>query len=254
MILYFSATGNTKYLAENLGEIFNDEVVSLFSYIKANEKADFFSEKPYVLVSPTYGWRVPRFLSQYLKNCKFSGNKNFYTIMDFGNSAGNSQKYHRKLIEDKGLTYRGIYGIQMPENYLMLFDLDSEQRNREILSKAKYELLKALKFISENRDFPKANISMMDKILSSIVNDVFFKFIVKDKKFYYTDKCTKCGRCKKVCVLNNITYEKGYPKWNGNCTHCAACISKCPYGAIEYGKKTIGKDRYLLSKLLKDVR
>ncbi|WP_414731746.1 4Fe-4S dicluster domain-containing protein [Anaerococcus sp. NML200537] len=37
---------------------------------------------------------------------------------------------------------------------------------------------------------------------------------------------------------------------NGRCIHCSACISKCPRSAIEYGKKTRGKKRYLLNKLL----
>lgn len=81
---------------------------------------------------------------------------------------------------------------------------------------------------------------------------MFFKFIVKDKKFYYTDKYIECGKCEKECVLNNISYIDGKPKWNGNCTHCMACLSKCPTGAIEYGKKTVGKERYLLKNIVEE--
>ena len=36
----------------------------------------------------------------------------------------------------------------------------------------------------------------------------------------------------------------GCPTWNGACTHCTACLNLCPAGAIEYGKKTVGKPRY----------
>ena len=47
-----------------------------------------------------------------------------------------------------------------------------------------------------------------------------------------------------VCPLKNIVIRDGRPTWNGACTHCTACLNLCPAGAIEYGKKTVGKPRY----------
>lgn len=249
MILYFSGTGNTEYLAKNLSQILEDEVVDLFSYIKNNKNKDFHSEKPLILLSPIYGWRLPRFLSRYLKKCKFSFNRDIYVIVNYGDSAGNADKYIREDIKTLGLNYKGLYGIKMPENYLMLFNLDSDETNRNVVKSAKDEILKAGNIILENKNFNKPKIGLIDRFLSSVVNSVFYKFIVKDSKFYYTDKCISCGACKDFCVLNNITYENGFPKWNGRCTHCTSCISKCPTCAIEYGKKTVGKNRYLFKNL-----
>lgn len=107
----------------------------------------------------------------------------------------------------------------MPENYLALFELDSDEKNREIVKESDIKIEKATKIIKEGKNFEKKKIKFQDKIISGLVNDVFFKFIVKDKKFYYNDKCIECGKCEKECVLNNISYEDGKPKWNGNCTH-----------------------------------
>lgn len=246
MILYFSGTGNTEYLAESLSKQLDDEVINLFDDIKNNRQGDFYSEKPFVIISPTYGWRVPRFLSHYLKRSNFSGNKDIYVIMNFGSSSGNADKYIRRDIQTLGLHYRGLYEIKMPENYLALFELDSDDANAKIVNEASNEIVNAGNLILADKNFNKPKISLLKRFLSSAVNDIFFKFIVKDKKFYSTDKCIQCGVCAKVCVLNNIDYIDGFPNWNGNCTHCMACVSKCPTGAIEYGKKTVGKDRYLL--------
>ena len=33
------------------------------------------------------------------------------------------------------------------------------------------------------------------------------------------------------------------------CTHCMACICRCPSEAIEYGKHSIGKPRYVCPEL-----
>ena len=37
MIIYFSGTGNSEYIAKRLGELIEDEVINLFDYIKNNE-------------------------------------------------------------------------------------------------------------------------------------------------------------------------------------------------------------------------
>ncbi|MEB3429982.1 EFR1 family ferrodoxin [Citroniella saccharovorans] len=249
MILYFSGTGNSEFLAEELGKILEDSILNLFDFIKENRITDFYSDKPFILIAPTYSWRLPRFISNYLGKCKFSGSSDIYVILNFGDSFGNAEIYLKKDIEKLGLNFRGLYGIKMPENYLMLFDLDNDEKNREIVLKSKDKLNKISEYIKNNEDFPKNNSGFIGKFESGLINPLFFKFIVKDKKFYYSKKCIKCGLCEKVCVLNNISYENGYPKWNGNCTHCAACICKCPASAIEYGNKTLGKKRYLLKNL-----
>lgn len=252
MILYFSATGNSEFLAKSLGDELGDEVVDLFSYIKEGNIGVFESDSPFVLVCPTYSWRVPLFLSKYLLNCDFKGSRDFYVVMDYGDSCGNAYKYIKDDIDILGLNFKGLYGVKMPENYIMLFDLDSPETNKKIIAGAKNEIGNIVSYIKNKVNFPKKKVSLIGKFQSSVINPIFFKFIAKDKKFYATDKCISCGLCEKVCVLNNITYKKARPVWNGNCTHCSACISKCPVSAIEYGKKTQGKDPYLLSKILED--
>lgn len=80
--------------------------------------------------------------------------------------------------------------------------------------------------------------------MSTIANPMMYSMMVKDNKFYVTDKCVGCGTCAARCPENNITIENGKPVWHGNCTHCCACIAGCPHEAIEYGKGTIGQVRF----------
>lgn len=250
MILYFSATGNSEYLAKSLANELGDEVVDLFSYIKEGRPGVFESDRPFVLVCPTYSWRVPLFLSKYLLNCGFIGSRDFYVVMNYGDSCGNAYAYIKEDLDNLGLNFKGLYGVKMPENYIMLFDLDSPDINKKIIAAAKNEIGNITRYIKNKDNFPKKKVGLIGKFQSGVINPIFFKFITKDKKFYATDKCISCGLCEKVCVLNNISYKNGRPIWKGTCIHCSACISKCPLGAIEYGKKTLNQDRYLLSKII----
>lgn len=43
--------------------------------------------------------------------------------------------------------------------------------------------------------------------------------------------------------------QNGKPVWGQDCTHCMACICYCPAEAIEYGKMSLGKPRYLFEAL-----
>ena len=151
MILYFSGTGNSEYIAKKLAEDLADEALDLFTYIKNKKKGDFHSEKPFVLVAPTYSWRVPRFLSEYLLGCTFTGSKEIYVILNYGDSCGNAEKYIRKNTKKLGLNFKGLYGIKMPENYLMLFNLDSDEHNRKLIDAANDKITKRLLFSKMGR-------------------------------------------------------------------------------------------------------
>ena len=114
-----------------------------------------------------------------------------------------------------------------------------------------YQPEEAAAYILQGKPFPKQNISPKDRMKSGSVNTVFYKKFVKAKPFYTTDNCVGCGACADRCVLNNITIHNGKPVWGDNCTHCMACICGCPTEAIEYGKKSLGKPRYMCEEYQK---
>lgn len=69
------------------------------------------------------------------------------------------------------------------------------------------------------------------------MNTVFYPLFVKADAFYSTDECIGCGLCEKLCPLKNIQIKDHRPVWGKECTHCMACIAKCPKKAIEYERK-----------------
>lgn len=246
MVIYFSGTGNSRYCARMLAAGLGDECMDSFNYIKNQIAAELISGKPWVFVAPTYCWQLPHLFEKFIETGSFEGNRDAYFVMTCGSDIGNAGAKLEKLCRDKGLNYKGVLQVVMPENYIAMFNAPKEDEASRIVKAASRVLDRNIDVIKKGEFFSKNKVSIVDKLKTGPVNPVFYKFFVKDKAFYSTDACIACGKCEELCVLNNINLKEGKPVWKGNCTHCMACICNCPAEAIEYGNKTKGKPRYRL--------
>lgn len=255
MIFYFSGTGNSKYVAEILGKTLEQPLVNLNDLIRGDECRTggcFASKAPLVFVTPTYAWRIPRVVKDWIAENTFSGNRDAYFVMTCGSENGNAGQYLQTLCAQKGLRFRGVYGVVMPENYIAMFRAPTLPQAKNIIDRAKPEIEKAAACILEDKDFPPQEIRLADKLYSGIVNRVFYKLFVSAKGFAVTSACIGCGACVQNCPLQNIQLQNGKPVWGNSCTHCMACICRCPKEAIEYKKKSRRQTRYTAERALKN--
>jgi flavodoxin/NAD-dependent dihydropyrimidine dehydrogenase PreA subunit len=244
MILYFSGTGNSRYTAQLIGRVTGDTIVSINELVKSGSKEELHSEKPFVFVCPTYAWRIPRLVEDFIKKNRFNGNAQAYFVLTCGDAPGNAAHYAEKTCKEKRLAFLGLASVVMPENYIALFDVPSKAQANAILQKANARILEIAEHIKNDHPLPREKLTLVDRIKSGIVNNVFYPFFVNAKGFYSTDACTGCGKCSRLCPLNNIKLTDGKPRWGQSCTHCMACICGCPCEAIEYKHNSQGKPRY----------
>lgn len=244
MIIYYTGTGNSRFIAEAAADFLADEVTDARPYIKTHKAGSFTSTTPNVFCSPTYAWRLPLVFSHFIEESHFSGSKDAWFIMSCGDDVGHASAYIQKLCQKKGLHFRGLLPVVMPENYLALFPVPGPQEAREIIDAALPTLKQGLERIQQNQDFAPLPCSLSDRLKSGMINVLFRRFVVKSRAFRSTEACIGCGRCVQNCVQNNIVLKEQRPQWGNDCIHCMACICSCPVEAIEYGKKTIGKARY----------
>jgi len=244
MVIYFSGTGNSRYVAESIALRTNDKLVNANEYIKAGKSADFASDSPFVFVSPTYAWRIPRIFSDYIENGTFKGNLTAYFVMTCGSDIGNADKCLKELCAKKRLRYMGVKMVQMPENYVAVFDVTEKAESELLIAQSDITAKSISEIIISGKAIPSENISMMAMMKSRHMNPIFYSLVVNAKGFHVTDNCISCGKCEELCPLNNIKIHEGKLVYGKNCTHCMACICACPTEAIEYKKRTIGKARY----------
>lgn len=253
MVIYFTGTGNSQFVAEALADQLHDKIECANTYMKKNKRGDFTSKKPYVFVFPIYLSSMAEVFADFIKNSEFAGCDQAYFVATCASAMGATPNVASKLCKQKGLTFMGAAKIVMPQNYIVLFAMTGKDEIKRRIDNCKQEL-SALGEIIAKRGFIDSQFSSAFEYgLIKLVEKLYNGPCTKTKQFYATDSCSHCGLCEKTCPMNNIKMQDGKPMWIKSCTHCMACINRCPKAAIEYGKNTVGKPRYVCEKYKPEV-
>ena len=244
MVFYFTGTGNSGYAARRIADGLGEPLLCLNDRIKAGDTAPVETGEQLVIVTPTYAWRIPRIVEDWLLHTELTGAKRAWFVMTCGSEIGNADKYNREFCTEKAIFCMGTAQIVMPENYIAMFSAPQADKARQIVAKAEPNIDCVIASIQSNQPFAPTRNNLYDRFISSAVNPIFYKCFVKADAFTASDACIGCGQCAKRCPMNNVTLKDGKPVWGKNCTHCMACICYCPKEAIEYGKKSVGQPRY----------
>lgn len=204
MILFFTGTGNSRYIARRIADSLGDELLNMNERIKAWDTSEISADGRLVFVVPTYGWRIPRIVEKWIDETPFSGSFKVWFVMDCGGEIGDADKYIRQLCSRKSFDYMGVKQIVMPENYVAMFGVPNDEQAARIIEKAQPDIADASETIKAEKKFAQPRRNAYDKLMSDIVNPVFYKLFVKADAFTANDKCIGCGKCAKMCPLNNI--------------------------------------------------
>lgn len=244
MIVFFSGTGNSRYVAELIGKAIDDNLVSINQIIKTGNREVLKSEKSLVFVCPVYALKIPRIVDSFIREAHFEGNRKAYFVLTCESSSGNALHYIRKICHEKGFAFMGMTSVCMPQNCVTHYDVPDKAQQKAIIRKAVPNILAVAERIKNDQPLSEETVKSSDKLWTGVASTLFYAFIATAKGYYSTDDCVGCGKCAALCPLNNIEIKNHKPMWKSNCTQCMACISGCPKEAIEYRNRTKGKLRY----------
>lgn len=238
-IYYFTATGNSLYVAKKIKEGLGD--CDLISIPKVLKNQDFNVEDNIIgFVYPIHCGSLPIVVEDFISKLNIKEKTYIFAVgVTGGGKAKISFSHINELLGDKGKL----------SNYLCVKYISNYTRAGR--NPTKERAIKAIKLNEDNiADFIKSIKKQEVKNVAYkaskkvMYNGWKYLFKNKDKGFNVNDKCIGCEMCKSICPVDNIKMINNKPVWLGNCTDCMACINICPKEAINIGNKTIKKNRY----------
>lgn len=238
MILYFSATGNSKYVATRVADALGAATSSIPDRLDAD--ALVFNEDVFGVVSPTYYYGLPSIVCDFLEKAQFTANYSFF-VATYGTRCGATGHLARRYAH---ASIDALFSVRMPDTWTPTFDLSTPEKVAafEATTESDIECIIEKAGARAHGDF------MRDKVPSAIAvpgHALTYDRARKTAHLHVEDSCIGCGLCARKCPVHAIEMRDKRPVWvKDRCVMCLGCLHRCPTFSIQYDDRTRDHGQY----------
>lgn len=245
MIYYFSGTGNSKWVAEQLALLTADTVTNISTLLGNGTVAGWAGKDTVIgLVFPIYAWGAPRIVEDFIRSFNMEQGTYAYAVCTCGDDAGCAMKRLKKIFP-----WQSAWSVPMPNNYIPMYDVDAPELMQKKLAFARDKLPIIAQTVKARAFVTDVHTGGMAGLKTWLINPIFNQFAMTTRPFTVDVGCTGCGLCADNCPVNAIQIAQGKPTWvKKRCCQCMACIQRCPVRTIQYGAGTRTRGRYYFEK------
>ncbi len=246
--IYFSGTGNTKYCVETFLKEY-DSTALAFSIEEENVVQKINEQQNIVFGYPVQFSNIPKIVKDFIvSNSDIWKDKKVFVIATMGLFSGDGSGMLARLLSKHGAIVVGGLHLKMPDCIGDEKALKrSLQENQDLVKKAVLKIKSAVCDL-RNDNPQQEGIGLIYHLAGLFGQRLYFynkTGSYSDKLKIDDNKCIGCGKCVKLCPMNNIHIDKQKAVPGNMCTMCYRCISKCPTQAITLLGKRIFEQCYI---------
>lgn len=245
MILYFSGTGNSFYIAKKLAEKLQDRCVSIAALVCSNQyELAVKPDEAIGFVYPVLACAPPDVVTDFIQNVHFNGYRDnyMYSVFNCAGSPEYTSRILRETAKKAGFCVKGFYDVLMPGNYITKKQHLPAEKTEEYLAHCDEKLEEIASAVRrQDSNYKKERHSFF---LSYGLHKL--AVLEKTEKFVFGDDCVRCGKCVDICPMEAITMTEDKPtRKESKCAFCLACVNICPTRALQVGNETQGNPQYI---------
>lgn len=106
----------------------------------------------------------------------------------------------------------------------------SLEKNKVLVKKAEQKISKVVQLLKSGQP-TQEGVGTLYRMAGFFGQRLYFGHKTKnysDKLYVDEDQCIGCGKCEKLCPMNNIKTVDKKVVQNNQCTMCYRCINNCP--------------------------
>lgn len=241
-IACFSGTGNSWYASRRIADGFeNAQVVLIPDWIEKKEEIEI----PSILgmVFPSYFGGPPemvvRFIDEVLATQDLTQLEYLFVVITHGGMPLYTQSCVDRLLSEAGCVASYSTSLKMPDGYILLYKVPTEETIADIYEKADEHLKEITQDVVEG----KIKITKRIPFTRFYTRHIMERNLNRSGKkvagnLVATDECTSCGICVAGCPDRSISLDTdGKPQFPAWCQACLGCYHRCPTHAISLKKK-----------------
>lgn len=256
-IFWFSGTGNTAWVANNICNVFELRGYDCQNY--NIERLDLAKNGPIIKEAdicgfgyPIYGSDLPVPMKDFILKLNNNEGKKSFVFCTQWLWSGDGAAEGRRYLQTKGFFCLWGEHFLMPNNVcitqsnILPFTNDPAKISR-YLKRNQQKCYRFASIIMNGEKFFRGS-NYLAYLSGYYLQRMFFK-----KNFYRfqndigfsDDRCTKCAKCVKMCPVNNLKKDikTGRMLTSGNCILCLRCYNFCSESAITYRGKPFNLNR-----------
>lgn len=240
MIFYYTGTGNSLFVARKL-LYKNEQLVNIADALNKGELVYQIPMHERVgFVYPEYCGSVPETVREFVGRVILNNVRYVFAVVTCAGVRAMSAQILEDLLRERFLPLQYADFVTMPNNALIYGEVQSDEKAAEMI-KAAEQKIGVMREALRKHPIQPADLRFLTKITRRL-----YPMVNLTKKFYADENCIGCGFCAKNCPAKAIEMQDGMPVWTkAHCDLCMGCINRCPKQAIQYGKKTKNRRRYV---------
>jgi ferredoxin len=260
LLIYFSGTGNTDYVAHYLAHRIEREPIEIEVRSIEWQPAEAVTGFDLLAVGfPVYAADSPEFVQAYLTRLPPGEGRGAFVFCTKGAYAGSAVQRNLWRLAGRGYVPLGGGSVLMPgtdglsmvardswmarkaleKDYDHLKDAD---RLAEEMASTLQELLDGRSVEALRRPLPRRSIGALSDGAWAAVYKASEGYC--RARLHADERCDGCGLCARVCPVDNVELQDNRPNFADRCVLCLRCLHACPQEAIQIARFTVDKFRW----------